>query len=88
MTEFTPQQADYLRQRAAFPAWLIVESTNRCNANCVICPHGEMTRPAGTMAMALFRKITDEAASYRDQIEKFALFNSCREISGLNIVSK
>lgn len=42
---------------------LQIEATNVCNADCVFCNYGTMTRPKGTMKMDLFRKIIDEAAT-------------------------
>lgn len=74
MTALTPPQEEYLRKQLPFPRWIIVENTNRCNANCAICPHGEMTRPATTMPMALFERIVAEAAPHRQAIDKFVLF--------------
>lgn len=41
---------------------LQVETTNVCNADCVFCEYSRMSRPKGTMAMDLFRRIIDEAA--------------------------
>lgn len=74
MKTLTPPQEEYLRRQLPFPRWLIVENTNRCNAACAICPHGEMTRPAMTMTMALFERIVAEAAPHRERIDKFVLF--------------
>jgi len=43
-----------------FPLEARVENTNLCNASCVICPHGRMTRPKGVMAVDQFKTIVDE----------------------------
>lgn len=43
-----------------FPKYLVIEPTNRCNLNCIMCPRGEMTRPQGFMDFELFKKIIDE----------------------------
>jgi radical SAM protein with 4Fe4S-binding SPASM domain len=44
------------------PPILIIEPTNACNANCLICPRHQMTRPIGYLQWTLFTKIIDEAA--------------------------
>ena len=40
-----------------------VETTNVCNADCVFCEYGKMSRPKGTMSMEMFRRIVDETAT-------------------------
>lgn len=45
-----------------FPAVVRIETTNACNAKCVICPHRQITRPIRRMDDDLFRKIIDECA--------------------------
>lgn len=52
-----------------FPAVVRIETTNACNAKCIICPHKDMNRPVGQMDDALFDRIIDECAAER-----------CREI--------
>lgn len=42
---------------------LQIETTNTCQYACVFCVHPQMTRPMGTMPMALFKQIIDEAAT-------------------------
>jgi len=55
--------------RGRFPAVVRIETTNACNARCVICPHKDMNRPIRQMDDALFDRILDECAAQR-----------CREI--------
>ncbi|MCE5248801.1 radical SAM protein [bacterium] len=43
-----------------FPRYVIVEPTNICNLNCIMCPSSSQTRPRGIMELALFKKIIDE----------------------------
>lgn len=38
-----------------------IETTNICNAACVMCPREKMDRLEGVMDMALFKKIVDES---------------------------
>lgn len=42
---------------------LQIETTNVCDAACVFCPHSRMQRSVGTMALALSRKIIEDAAT-------------------------
>jgi MoaA/NifB/PqqE/SkfB family radical SAM enzyme len=48
-----------------FPRTIRVETTNACNAKCIICPHGEMDRVTGIMTDELFHKIAAECAAAR-----------------------
>lgn len=43
-----------------FPNYIVIETTNSCNLDCVMCPRGTMKRKVGFMDFALFRKIIDE----------------------------
>lgn len=49
-----------------FPRVVAAENTNICNARCVMCPYTKMRRRQGFMDMALYRKIVDECATYRN----------------------
>lgn len=46
----------------AYPPIVVVEVTNLCNLQCVMCPHPRMTRPSGIMQKLLFEKIVDDIA--------------------------
>lgn len=51
------------------PAVFAIESTNRCNLRCVMCPRGEpdvMTRELGTMSDEVFVKVLDDARYFTD----------------------
>lgn len=50
--------------RSFIPKVLYLETTNHCNAHCIMCPHDKMTRPRGQMPWALFTKIIDECATF------------------------
>jgi sulfatase maturation enzyme AslB (radical SAM superfamily) len=45
-----------------YPAVVIIETINKCNLNCVMCPQDKLTRPVGTMQEHLFQKIIDDVA--------------------------
>jgi len=57
------KQIRNLQQRFR-PSIIYIETTNACNANCVMCIRKEMTRPVGFMGMNLYRKIIDECARW------------------------
>jgi len=56
------QRMHYLMARNVLPEMLVLETTNRCNAHCRMCPHPRMQRAQGVMGEALFKKIIDECA--------------------------
>ena len=39
-----------------------LETTNACNARCIICPHHEMQRPITTMDDGLYNRLIDQCA--------------------------
>jgi hypothetical protein len=45
------------------PTVLMIENTNLCNADCVICPRETLSRKRGFMDFGLFEKIIKEASS-------------------------
>ncbi|HVP12477.1 MAG TPA: radical SAM protein [Phycisphaerae bacterium] len=52
------------RQAAArsHPAVVGIETTNRCNLDCVMCPRQTMTRPVGDMSPQVFARIIEDIA--------------------------
>ncbi len=47
-----------------FPNTVRVETTNACNAKCIICPHRTMRRPISHMQDVLYNRIIDECSKY------------------------
>jgi len=45
------------------PTVLMIENTNHCNAECVMCPRDTLSRKRGFMDFRLFEKIIKEASS-------------------------
>lgn len=43
---------------------LVIETTNICDAHCVICPREQFKQPSRMMDMELFKKIIDDASQY------------------------
>jgi radical SAM protein with 4Fe4S-binding SPASM domain len=50
------------REAIGLPNEVIIETTNRCNAKCVMCPRDALTRPLGTMSQELYEKIVGECS--------------------------
>ena len=48
--------------KGRFPAVVRLETTNACNARCIICPHHEMQRPITTMDDGLYNRLIDQCA--------------------------
>jgi MoaA/NifB/PqqE/SkfB family radical SAM enzyme len=48
--------------KKSFPPVVRLETTNACNARCIICPHRDMQRPITTMDDGLFNRLIDECA--------------------------
>ncbi len=51
-----------------FPQIVQIELTNRCNADCIMCPRRLMKRPKGTMQFSLYKKIINECTKYNPEI--------------------
>ena len=45
------------------PTVLMIENTNHCNADCVMCPRDTLSRKRGFMDIGLFEKIIKEASA-------------------------
>ncbi len=53
----------------SFPAVVRIETTNACNAKCIICPHKNLSRTKKRMDEELFVRAVDECAA-----------NQCKEV--------
>lgn len=53
-------------RNTVFPEIVHIESTNACNAKCIMCARDTMRRKVGFMDFGLFRKIIDECCRYRE----------------------
>jgi MoaA/NifB/PqqE/SkfB family radical SAM enzyme len=70
---------DYLgliRSTGFYPQMISTEITNRCNLDCVMCPHGKMTRDVGVMDLGLFKRIVDEVAGKTELLYLYGLGES------------
>ena len=57
-----------------YPRNVQVETTAACNANCIMCPHGNITREKGAMDFKLYTKIVDDCVNNKKRIEAFFPF--------------
>ena len=53
----------YYRYHLPWPSAILIENTNCCNAQCVMCPREKLTRERGFMEFGLFEKIIREVSS-------------------------
>jgi len=69
-----------------FPKVVYLESTNACNANCIMCPREEMTRKTGFMDFATYKKLVDECVKM--DVEEIRLHNFGEPLLDSKIVDK
>lgn len=55
----------HFRYYLPFPTMILIENTNCCNAQCVMCPRETLTRKRGFMEFGLFEKIIREVSGAR-----------------------
>ena len=55
----------YYRYHFPLPSVILIENTNCCNAQCVMCPRETLTRQRGFMEFGLFEKIIKEVSVAR-----------------------
>ena len=55
----------YYRFHFPLPSVIMIENTNRCNSQCVMCPREKLTRKPGFMEFGLFEKIIKEVSGMK-----------------------
>ena len=68
--------------------YINIETTNACNADCLMCPHSKMKRSPGTMNEETFRKIVDNAAESGLRIREFVLSGFGEPFADKNIFDR
>lgn len=53
------------KKRPRFPFMVLVEVTNDCTLDCVMCPHSQIKERTGYMRFDLFKKVVDECSRHR-----------------------
>jgi MoaA/NifB/PqqE/SkfB family radical SAM enzyme len=54
-----------------YPVVVVIEVTNQCNLDCIMCPRSRMTRPIGIMQEHLYKKIVDDIAIHSPKDTQF-----------------
>src|SRR5208337_3471558 len=57
-----------------FPKFFLIETINACNSRCIMCGIDFSKKKKAVMSDALFEKITNEIAHYKDHVEKVMLY--------------
>lgn len=68
LTELFDEMYQQAERRILIPSTLALETTNICNASCVMCPRHSMTRTQGIMDMESHKKIIDRFDVWRESI--------------------
>ncbi len=63
-----------------FPKYIMIETVNFCNANCIMCGIDFDKKVKSVMKDDLFNKILEEIAQHKDDIEKVMLYLDCEPI--------
>lgn len=50
------------------PAAYEIQTTNRCNGHCLVCPHESVKQVYQTMDMVLFQRILDEISDEEEPV--------------------
>lgn len=70
------------------PIFINLETTNGCNASCIMCPHEDMQRAVGTMSMELFQSIVDEVVEQQIPVKMFVVSGFGEPLLDRNIVER
>ncbi len=68
--------------------YINIETTNACNADCLMCPHSKMKRAPGNMNEDIFRLIVDSAAESGVHIREFVLSGFGEPLADKNIFDR
>lgn len=64
----------------SFPKYFLIETTNLCNARCVMCGIDFDSKKKGVMSDELYEKITSEIGKHKDHVEKVMLYLDCEPL--------
>lgn len=57
------------KKSMGFPTFFVVELTNSCNLNCIMCPRNRQKRKVGFMSFELFKKILSQIKNKAELID-------------------
>ena len=71
-----------------FPKYVMIQTTSYCNADCIICPYGSLSKkqPQGVMDFKTYKKIIDEAGNY--DLKRILLYLMNEPLMDKGIVNK
>jgi MoaA/NifB/PqqE/SkfB family radical SAM enzyme len=71
-----------MQDLVSFPKYVFVETTNHCNARCIMCAidFDHPQRKPTLMSDDLFEKIVLELSEYQDRVEKLMLYLDCEPL--------
>ncbi len=62
----------YIRKEPAFapmPSSLVIEASNKCTMNCIMCPRDEARAHPCDMSFDLFKNVIDQSKGYTEFID-------------------
>ncbi|MEI7905469.1 MAG: radical SAM/SPASM domain-containing protein [Candidatus Firestonebacteria bacterium] len=68
--------------------YINIETTNACNADCLMCPHSKMKRAVGTMKEEVFKKIVDSVVESGIEVKEFVLSGFGEPFADKNILER
>jgi len=77
-----------IKQWEKFPSQISIESTSRCNSQCITCEHKNMKRAKQDMPMKLYKKIINECSQYKNLITNLSLSFMGEPLLDKNIFKK
>lgn len=70
------------------PKIVYIETTNKCNARCVMCPHTKMKRPTGFMSQQIFERIIKTMKEFDLQDVRLFLHKEGEPLLDQNIIER
>jgi len=74
------KQGYSLETLTSFPKYIMIETINSCNSNCIMCGIDFRKKKKEEMTDALFNKITKEIIENKDLVEKVMLYLDCEPL--------
>ncbi|MFC1570454.1 radical SAM/SPASM domain-containing protein [Candidatus Omnitrophota bacterium] len=79
--EYVESRLEYpLDTLLKFPKFFLIETTNICNARCVMCGIDFEKKKKQVMTDELFSKLADEIGKHSDHVEKVMLYLDCEPL--------
>ncbi|MEI7635780.1 MAG: radical SAM/SPASM domain-containing protein [Syntrophus sp. (in: bacteria)] len=74
------KQGYSLEALTAFPKYIMIETINSCNSNCIMCGIDFSKKKKEEMTDSLYSKITREIIDHKDNVEKVMLYLDCEPL--------